>query len=166
MFTLNTSERAALVALVLEIGLAMWLFAVPVGDHYDTRTGRIVCSNTANCQHEAGHALDAASGWISETEAWRAAVDHYRANPANAGDTLYPQIALFPGIGAPRWPCPDPRQLCHWQGWGGYSELYADLVRMAGGNVDNIPQALRQFYDHAKLATIATPHWQQRSADG
>ncbi|KKK60269.1 hypothetical protein LCGC14_3026060, partial [marine sediment metagenome] len=62
----------------------------------------------------------------------------------------------FPGFGTPLkkvgW-----RTVDFWLGgWGGYVEIYADLLSCAGGVVERLPTPLRPFFDQGVVDEIAS----------
>jgi hypothetical protein len=140
------------VAFALAVVLLMSLGVLPAGpgSYYNKWTGIIRCQGE-DCLHEAGHALDASRGWVSEGQAWRDAVSTYIAvawqMPAMR-DQFTETIAFFPGVGGPLWPSRNPFNITFWRGgWGGYTELYAELFKACGGDIGKLPAGLQPFYN-------------------
>jgi len=115
-------------------------FYIPVLD-------MIVCHDPHTCLHETGHSID---NGRSETKEFSNAVQIFRivADTNNSVDEMSYRIRKFPGIGS------DYEQTtcklfikCEPEGWGGYSELYAEIYAMADGNLKNIPEIFRPFYE-------------------
>ena len=108
----------------------------------------VLCDSQSTCIHENGHKIDEEHNWISTTKEWKVAVDNYRHNliynepPWEEFDLRF---FSFPGIGSDRIKC-DWFQSCFIGGWGGYSELYADVWKWNSGKIENVPIELREFY--------------------
>jgi hypothetical protein len=106
----------------------------------------VVCRDSYTCLHETAHGFD---NGRSETREFRDAVQLFRivADTNNSVDEMSYHIRKFPGIGS------DFEQTtcrmfikCEAEGWGGYSELYAEMYAMAGGKTEQIPEIFRTFY--------------------
>lgn len=69
-------------------------------------------------------------------------------NPA-ARDAFSDRVSFFPGVGAPRYQgvVKNPFAKSFWIGWGGYDELYAEMLTWAGGDVAKLPACFHRFYD-------------------
>lgn len=125
---------------------------------YNVLTGEISCTDFESCLHEAGHKSDAQNGWISESQEWKNAVDIYRlVTWSNVNDRVDMSIKIeyFPGVGAPRSKETNPLVDSFYQGgWGGYTELYADIVMYSGGDFSKIPTSLQKFYKFDEINKI------------
>jgi hypothetical protein len=119
---------------------------------YNKLTKQITCNSKENCLHEATHKYDHQNHWISKTDEWINAVDNYRMIqfmllPSQRDNDAW-VVEFFPGIGRERLPEINPFTDSFWNGgWGGYSELYAWLAEESDGDINNIPEPLREFYD-------------------
>jgi hypothetical protein len=133
--------------------LILFLFAVFIcHDIYIPAIKVIFCHDKNSCLHESAHKADDAAGWISRTDEWVEAVDDYRMTqylmPAEFKDKHAFEIVFFPGIGKQKLTSVDSKSIIFWQGgWGGYTELYASIVEYADGDIEQIPESLRKFYD-------------------
>ena len=117
--------------------------------HYDPNTGKIICWNA--CWHEVGHKID----WevmdkISESNDFHYAVRDFLYYEMVSEELPHPmavRILLFPGFFNDFSIFPDDAG--RWAGyvWGGYDELYAEILYWADGNFWAIPRNLREFYD-------------------
>ena len=92
------------------------------GEHYNTRTGEIVC--TENCWHEIGHKIDHQGGWISQSEEYKIAVDGIVDK-----DKSLSLVYFFN------------------RDFGLYAELYAEMLNMVDGDINKLPVGLQQFYN-------------------
>ena len=118
--------------------------------YYSPSTGEIVCWDA--CWHEVGHKLDAeVMDYISESDEFQDAVMNflyiqmmYTEGPRHPMTT---RIFLFEGFFVDWYIFPE--NAGRWAGykWGGYEELYADILDWAEGDIDKIPENLRRFYD-------------------
>jgi hypothetical protein len=85
---------------------------------------------------------------------WKHEIDLYRGVAwacQDCRDSMSDMIEFFPGLGAPYLKESDPLSYTFWTGgWGGYTEVYADIYAAAKGNINNIPPSLRPFYDLQK----------------
>lgn len=119
----------------------------------------LFCTDNYTCLHETAHRLDHRLGDLSYSEDFKTTVQIYIRvaweNP-RARDAMTDQIAFFPGVGAPRFTFRRfyPLMAGHMAGWGGYSELYAEMLVWADGEVDNLPACFRRFYDQALLDAL------------
>jgi hypothetical protein len=121
-------------------------------NYYNYITGHIYCQSKPTCLHEAAHKHDDESKMISESAEWLQAVDDYRMTqfytPQENKVAQAFGIMFFPGVGSPRLPEYNIFARTFWHGgWGGYTELYAHLIECSDGDINNIPPALRDFYD-------------------
>jgi len=128
---------------------------------YNLFTGHITCDNRDECLHEAAHKYDDEMGYISKTTEFKSAVNTYRAvlylvpSEDYKTDLFDYYIVFFPGVGAPRLPEKNITKNSFWQGgWGGYTELYASIVEYANGDINQIPESLRGFYDMEEINEI------------
>jgi len=119
----------------------------------------IFCHDFDSCIHESTHKADDISGWTSSTNEWIDAVNDYRMvqylMPAEFKDDHAFKIVFFPGLGKQKLSSDDPKSLIFWMGgWGGYTELYASIGEFSGGDINNIPPSLQQFYDMDEITEI------------
>jgi hypothetical protein len=107
----------------------------------------VVCKDSYTCLHETAHGFD---NGRSETREFANAVQLFRivADTNNSVDEMSYRIRKFPGIGSEfeQTTCRIFIK-CELKGWGGYSELYAEIYAMAGGDIQNIPEIFRPFYE-------------------
>lgn len=124
------------------------LISFPV-QHYDPSTGEIVCWDA--CWHEVGHKLDfEVMNRVSQSAAFRTAVLNFLYGETVTASEPHPmawKIVLFPGFFNDYYVFPENRG--RWSGyvWGGYEELYAEILDWSNGNIWDIPWSLREFYD-------------------
>lgn len=119
-------------------------------EFYDPNTGEISCWDV--CWHEVGHKLDAevmedVSGsdkFHNEVVNFLALELMYHKRPSHP---MALKILLFAGFFVDYWTVPDGYGEYSGMKWGGYSELYADILYWAEGDINKIPENLRQFYD-------------------
>jgi len=119
----------------------------------------IACRDYDSCLHEIGHKVDHGAGWISKSDKFRTTVQAYRSiafEIPELRDPLTIRILFFPGIGKQPLKCNGGVfTSCFWSdGWGGYTELYAEILRESGGDVDNIPVVLQEFYDQERIQRL------------
>jgi len=134
------------VAVWQEVGASEY-GAYPI-QHYDPYTGKIVCWDA--CWHEVAHKLDhEVMDEISESPDFRdAIVDFlYQEMIADQPHPMAVKVLLFPGFFAEFYIFPDDSGVWSGYEWGGYDELYADILYWAGGDIREIPQGLRKFYN-------------------
>jgi hypothetical protein len=135
---------------MIELILIIYLTFQYNQPHYDLWTGRIVCGLPRDCYHEQAHKMNAESGWISESKEFKDAVDIHRSisyNYPEFRDDYSELVMFFPGIGNPKQEENNPFNYGFWHGgWGGYTELHAEIYAMAEGNPDNMPEIFRPFY--------------------
>jgi hypothetical protein len=133
--------------------LILFLFITFVcHDIYIPGIRAIFCHDKNSCLHESAHKVDDTAGWISRTDEWVEAVDDYRMTqylmPAEFKDKHAFEIVFFPGIGKQKLTSVDSKSIIFWQGgWGGYTELYASIAGYSGGDINEIPLCLQQFYN-------------------
>jgi len=129
---------AKLFCLIALAVIIVWCLSLPsYPGTYNIITGEIQCINDSTCAHEEGHAKDASFAphhwmmweWESAQPEWRAAVDNRVTHCPNDEMEFYRLLCNFPGInGNPRHKTSNPTALYFWTGgWGGYTELYAEL---------------------------------------
>jgi len=117
--------------------------------YYDGNTGKIVCWDA--CWHEVAHKLDhEIMNRVSQGEDFHDAILWFLYQEMGSEGFPHPMalnILLFPGFFADWDIFGDDTG--EWAGykWGGYSELYADILFWANGDIEQIPQELREFYD-------------------
>jgi hypothetical protein len=145
------------------VGLLSW--AVPAA----LRPGRgvyyplwdyLYCTDAETCLHETAHRMDYRYlGHISDSAEFQNAVRVYIRvmwlHPA-ARDAFAERVCFFPGVGAPRYQgiTHNPFSRSSWIGWGGYDELYAEMLVWANGQVDHLPACFQRFYDQALLNAL------------
>jgi len=56
-------------------------------------------------------------------------------------------IFLFDGFFVDYYIFPDVTGKYAYTRWGGYNELYAEILYWSGGDIDEIPESLREFYN-------------------
>jgi hypothetical protein len=119
--------------------------------HYNYITGEIVCHSRETCLHEVAHKLDHSQGWISKTNKYQHSIDVYRAMIWFYPDTRNEKALIiynYPGLGSNYWQDTNPIHTTFWMGgWGGYTELFADIVLWSDGNPDKCIPELRDWYD-------------------
>lgn len=150
--------KKILLLIILLFFTLVFVYFIPGGKNgfYNDISGKIVCISKENCLHESAHKYDQSQNWISKSDDWIDTVEMYRKFQfmlsRNMKDEMAWEIEFFPGVGAPRLPEYNIFTISFWQGgWGGYTELYAHLIECSDGNIDNIPPALRNFYDMNKI---------------
>jgi len=117
--------------------------------YYSPSTGEIVCWDA--CWHEVAHKLDyEVMNEISESDEFQDAVVNFLFTQMYTEGPRHPmttRIFLFEGFFVDWYIFPE--NTGRWAGykWGGYEELYADILDWAEGDIDKIPENLRQFYD-------------------
>lgn len=139
--------KRLLACLAVLVIAEIWLTSTYTLGHYNYVTGQVFCYARATCLHEVAHKVDTASktqGFIDNITAYRVLMwEHPELRSEYSWDIL-----TYPGIGSPRWIDRNPLSVTFWQGgWGGYTELYADIVRWSDGNPLKCPANLRQFFD-------------------
>ena len=135
------TAKYCLVALIAFLcgSLACRLLIPSYPGEYNIITGKIHCINDSTCAHEEGHAADAAYApyhwqlwnWESAQPGWRARIDNLAKHCPNDEMEFYRILCNFPGInGNPKHEDRNPSSLYFWTGgWGGYTELYAELYK-------------------------------------
>jgi hypothetical protein len=122
---------------------------------YNIWTGKITCTDRYTCLHEYGHERDHQSGWISKSKEFRQAVDVFNRvqwllDPDDRHEWSE-RMHSFPGVTSPRMPCRDILSVSFWQGgWGGYTELYAEMWAWADGDIYSMPIEFKKFYAPGK----------------
>jgi hypothetical protein len=123
--------------------------------YYNSITNRIHCTNRESCIHEIGHKIDDENGWISETFEWKYAVDWYRVKVyyyPEERDKFSNDIMFFPGTGWSEQKVSNPIIKSYWTGgWGGLTELYAEILAWSDGKPENMPESFREFYDWERI---------------
>jgi len=111
--------------------------------YYQPSTGEIVCFDKNTCLHEIGHKVDHENSNYSNTKEWKELATSYRdgLSPDNL-DGLNHWIYIFPGL----WGNPIMDS-----GWGGYDELYAEILEYSNGNPDGIPEPFRDSYPWERI---------------
>ena len=121
--------------------LFLLIKATPV-NAYNHNNDVIVCDSEDTCWHEAAHAMDSDMGYPSRTAEF---ADECNKIAAEESHAFAVGINLFPGVlGNDTWNIG-----LFYPHWGGYSELYADMMMWADGDVSRLPPSLQQFYDQA-----------------
>ena len=121
---------------------------VPI-QYYNPGSGEIVCWSA--CWHEVGHKLDyEVMNSISEDPAFQDAVVGFLYGEAISTSDPHPmawRIIVFPGFFNDMYIFPEDTGGFAGYVWGGYDELYAEILHWADGNIWEIPWSLREFYD-------------------
>ena len=116
-----------------------------VAGYYRPSTGAIVCFDKAVCLHEIGHKVDHEIGWYSDSEEWEDKATYWKDNLfVSTGNPDHPidRIRYFPGL----WDNPSAEG-----GWGGYRELYADILSKSQGLPEGMPEIFRDCYDWERI---------------
>ena len=126
------------------------LWTIEPIQYYNPNNGEIVCWDA--CWHEVGHKLDKEiMDRVSESDEFQEQIINflymelmYHKSPSHP---MAHNIFLFPGFFTD-WEIFE-EDTGRWAGykWGGYSELYADILYWAEGDIEKVPENLRQFYD-------------------
>ena len=141
--------------------IAFLFFLSPYAESnfYAPAINLIMCDSRENCYHEAAHKYDHLMGDISKTQEWQQAVEEYRSTAfygyTDAKDVPVETIKLvfFPGIGREKIPDFNPFNNS-FGGWGNYTEFYATVSEYSNGDINNIPENLRKFYDMNEIGKI------------
>lgn len=141
----------ALVLAFIAINYISWPFFENSG--YDPLFHTIKCDNRFDCVHEIGHAVDQKMGWISKSDDFRVALANYAILnwylPVEDRSEIAGKILFFPGIVGPRY----QNEGVHIGlgqyvgGWGGTTELYADMLSWVDGDKSMMPEMFVDFYD-------------------
>ena len=114
-------------------------------NQYNYTLNALICDNYESCVHEVGHKMDDDLGRVSHSEEFGNALRVMLVYSAKTDDwNEYSKTLLTYGgilqynpiysiVGVERFSSPQ-------------EELYADLYRLSGGNIDNIPTQLQKFY--------------------
>ena len=133
-----------------EIEVCTWEdpYVVPV-QYYSPSTGEIICWD--DCWHEVGHKLDyEVMNSISEDPAFQDAVVGFLYGEAISTSDPHPmawRIIVFPGFFNDMYIFPEDTGGFAGYVWGGYDELYAEILQWSEGNIGAIPWSLREFYN-------------------
>jgi len=117
--------------------------------HYSLSTGKIVCWDA--CWHEVGHKLDyEVMDRVSQSDEFHEEVVNFLYIQMFLVEEPHPMtvdILLFPGFFTDYHIFSDDAG--DWAGyvWGGYEELYAEILDWSQGDIEAIPQNLQEFYD-------------------
>jgi hypothetical protein len=138
--------------MILFSGLTAILTMPPQMNRYNPVTDAIACSTEFYCWHEKRHQLDRNYRFVSTTKEFKSVIQSYleTCDLYDLHNTYCGYIAMFPGILIPKVKC----EYCtifdtaYYGGWGGYSELYAELYALADGTIENLPLELQQFYEN------------------
>ena len=142
-----------IIIILILFGLSEYSARNSVG-FYRSLTGTIYCSSRVSCIHEIGHKTDDEHGWISKSYDWQRAVDYYRVKIYYYPETrnkISADIEFFYGVGWERFQGTNIFSTGFWDGWGGYTELYAYILELSDGKQENIPEELREFYDWDRI---------------
>lgn len=116
---------------------------------YFPNSGKIICTNKGNCLHEIAHMIDyEENNGFSYSEEWAEIVEHYREEifvSTSDPDRIEDRIYNFPGIGDN--PCLPLENMC----WGGYVEVYADILKHSKGAPGGMPEIFRKYYDWERI---------------
>jgi len=124
-----------------------------VSGYYSPLKNLIVCFKPGDCIHEIGHKVDDEKMWgaptyFTETRKWKKAVDYYIAEiymPTTNSEGIENSIFNFPGIND------NPYDESWGFAWGGYTELYAEILQYSCSNPENMPEIFRKFYNWKKI---------------
>lgn len=152
----------ATITIILIFVLIIWFIIdtgirrqIPGYGVYMPAINKIVCTTRSSCIHEIGHKIDDENDWISKEFEWRYAVHWYRVEKyyyPETRDAMSSRIMFFEGVGWDRIHQKNPFYETFWRGgWGGYTELYAEILEMADGNKDNMPEIFMDFYDWDRI---------------
>lgn len=128
--------------------------------------GIIICENS--CWHETGHAVDHAMGFVSRSPEFQETIDQMAEeawtkargmeNYEKLEDILSPVqfiIMLFPGVSDNEFQIEDRfLRFIYGDSWGGYGEMYAEILQVSGGDPEKIPSGLWKFYDFGLASEI------------
>jgi hypothetical protein len=119
--------------------------------HYNPVTDGITCYTRAVCLHEVGHKADRHLGDVARSPEYAHAIDVYRLMlweyPKTRNEMSY-DFFTYPKLGSIFRITTNPLMYSTWLGgWGGYLELYADVVMWSDGQEENCPPQLRGWYD-------------------
>lgn len=132
------ARRKGFIALVVFILLVLAFLPIPGpmdGGAYNTWSGLYWCKGEKECIHERGHALDHKHGWPSVTPEYLQAVQIYvMSEMENGKPEPTARIIINTWCKRYRW------------GTNPNLELYAEIYAFAGGNIENIPPSLQEFY--------------------
>lgn len=95
---------------------------------YNSVSGWVYCSTHDSCLHEIGHALDQQAGWVSDTAAFRQAVQVHILTAQDEFSIRIVEKLLTTSQVANR-------------------ELYASMFAWSGGQRENMPDIFHEFYD-------------------
>ena len=118
--------------------------------YYNSWTKDLYC--TTNCYHEIGHKLDDELGWKSKTKEYRTEVAIFLLLDSN--HSFVNRTISFPGIIVPKYKSKFPNFLISGFTWGGYTELYAEMLNWADGEVGRIPEVLQKYYNQELIDTF------------
>ena len=115
---------------------------------YSPELDVIVCHDRISCLHEMGHNLDHDFGDISQSDDFQIAVNIYLTTIWNYPQTrssFSANMVIFPGVTSP---IQRDRRIWSTTGeWGGFAELYASMYQWADGDINNLPEIFRKFYE-------------------
>lgn len=128
------------------ISIVILFIVVPLNQNmYNYQFNVLICNNGYSCIHEVGHRMDDDLSRPSKSEEFGNALRVTLIYSAKTDDwNEYSKLILTYGgvlqynqsysvTGVERFSSPQ-------------EELYADIYRLSGGNVDNIPVQLQSFY--------------------
>jgi len=133
-----------------------------LGEYYNPATEYLHCENS--CIHEIAHASDHKMSWPSQSDSFIIEVHVYYDNAWLTGkhDYFSESMKDYPGVFAQKRSHYNPLDYSFWAGgWGGYSELYADMLQWSGGKKDNMPEQFHKFYDWILIAQLMEKHGRQ-----
>ncbi|MBW2674603.1 MAG: hypothetical protein JRD89_14530 [Deltaproteobacteria bacterium] len=133
-----------LVAFVLSVSVAPQPAApfyggVAIGSGVYLGNGAFVCHSEKNCLHELGHAVSEWSGYLSEGEEFRLAVDEFVS--------VSPFWCRFPGVNGNHF-----STKLTGVDWGGYEEFYASYYACVLSGRCEMEYLLKPFYSGAANA--------------
>jgi len=124
--------------------------------YYDPMTGEIVCWSA--CWHEVAHKLDyEVMDNVSQNEDFHNQVEDFLYTQMFFVEDHHPMAGMilrFPGFFNDSYIMGD--NTSDWAGyvWGGWDELYAQILYWANGDINEIPQNLREFYNMEEAIRI------------
>lgn len=123
-------------------------YVVPI-QYYSPATGEIVCWD--DCWHEVGHKLDyEVMDRVSQSEEFHHAVADFIFTQMFLVEDPHPMtelILMFHGFFSDWYIFPEDTGLFAGYVWGGWEELYAEILNESDGNLYEIPYVLQEFYD-------------------
>ena len=133
---------AFVIAALLIVGLCAPIPTTQQDGVYNMLSRLAYCENRSYCLHEIGHAMDQQAGWVSQSPEFYQALQLYLYTELQKPLTQTPAEILA---------------ITYRGGDGSYSikmEIYAYLFQWAQGKPEQMPEALRPFYDWDNAARL------------